>query len=128
MFVYGTLRRDMNYPLLAPHEGVSIGHGRTQGVMYSFGGFPGVVQDGSASQVVGQILSYDHLSSDEWAETILAVDRYEGHGFERREVPIATDNGMVVTAWVYFPVDTTDIQHYCSIIPHGDWKLWRESR
>lgn len=124
MFVYGTLRRDMKYPLLTPYEGVSEGYGTIQGTMYTFGGFPGVLRDDSDRVVNGQLLSYDHLTQDQWDKTIEVVDAYEGSGFSRHEVPITMHNGSTELAWTYFPHEEC-ITPYLQIIHSGDWRQWR---
>ena len=84
LFVYGTLMRgERNHRLLAEAE--FVGEARTVAgfTMIDLGAFPGVVAHGEGV-VVGELFRVD-------AETLLAVDRLEGHPrfYRRTEIELA---------------------------------------
>ena len=126
MFVYGTLRRDMGYPLLTPHEPIPIGVGSTPGKMFSLGGYPGAIPS-DESVIQGQLLSYEHLNEKEWNEVLKVVDYYEGSSYEREIVEVSLSDGTITEAWMYFNIHDDSLPRRCPHIPSGDWKEWKES-
>jgi gamma-glutamylcyclotransferase (GGCT)/AIG2-like uncharacterized protein YtfP len=63
--------------------------------MKSYGSFPGVI-DGGDQSIWGEIYNVDN-------HTLAQLDHLEGNGmlYQRREVPILTDEGNKITAWMY---------------------------
>lgn len=109
LFVYGTLRSDTNSiwhdRLIAPFFRL-VGKGKTPGVLYSLGEYPGLVETADNScQVTGEIYSFDAKMT-----SLEALDKYEGcdpgtpqpHEYKRDLVRITLDNGDVLNAWCYF--------------------------
>jgi len=127
MFVYGTLRLDMDYREITPLSGVPIGLGEARGQMYSLGGFPGVVPHATET-VTGQLISYEHHDDAQWDNILEAIDFYEGSMYRRQLTPITMHDGEVTEAWMYFPTNPGEIINatWTTLIPHGDWKLWKE--
>lgn len=68
------------------------------------------LRDGDS--VVGELFELSDASF--WA----VLDEYEGHEFERREVPVRMDDGRLVNAWVYYYRSDTDGKLR---IVGGDW-------
>jgi gamma-glutamylcyclotransferase (GGCT)/AIG2-like uncharacterized protein YtfP len=107
LFVYGTLRGTLGYPLgLAIRSAArDLGLARLEGRLYDCGEYPGAVHElGCGSWIVGELYALDE-ASPLWAE----LDAYEGCGpgqsepfeFERIPCPVATDQGATLEAWVY---------------------------
>src|SRR5262245_60266821 len=99
LFVYSTLRSQMNDPLhhLLEQRAVLIGFGTFRGKLFGLGRYPGVVPSRiSTDRVIGEIYQ---LSTSQAALGIL--DQYEGHRFRRKRVSISLDSGQTVTCWIY---------------------------
>jgi gamma-glutamylcyclotransferase (GGCT)/AIG2-like uncharacterized protein YtfP len=99
LFVYGTLRSQMNDPLhrLLEQQAVLIGIGTFRGKLFDLGRYPGVVPSRtSTDRVIGEVYQ---LSTSQAALRIL--DQYEGHRFRRERVSISLDNGKTVACWIY---------------------------
>lgn len=114
LFVYGTLMRSFRHPvgeLLRTHTEFA-GEATTQGMLYHFGAYPGLVVAGHEHlQVIGELYRFDHalsLSADR--ETLLLeLDDYEGCGpydpkpylFIREKLLVNLQDGQTLTAWSY---------------------------
>ena len=147
MFVYGTLRRDLGYRAKDGYSGTAEGLCRMPGVMISLGGFPGVVPWRSSDEremgrwggkgmqisesIIGQLISYEHTSDEEWDEVLGKTDAYEGTAsgmYTRQRVAVTpveppTDSPSPVETWVYI-YNATHIHPRnipSLIIPSGDW-------
>lgn len=106
LFVYGTLRRNYKHPmaqLLAQHA-VHLGKAHMPGRLYRVASYPGAIQDGSESWVVGDVFQLKHPQ-----RLLPKLDRYEGCArgqalhppFVRRSVEITLAGSESLTAWVY---------------------------
>jgi gamma-glutamylcyclotransferase (GGCT)/AIG2-like uncharacterized protein YtfP len=128
MYVYGTLRRDMGYRLLTPHEPIPIGFAVLKGAaMYSLGGYPGIVPSNHPSpdgEVIGQLLSYEHLDKDSWNEVLCVVDCYEGPYYNRRMTTVTGSDGVETEVWVYWPANPQHLIDNYTHITSGDWKAF----
>ena len=120
MFVYGTLRTDLYHR--TNFMGLPIGFGLTPGVMYSLGGYPGVVPGNPGDRVFGQVLTFDHHTDEEWRTILHSTDRYEGTPtlYHRRVVEVTMRDGPPVDAHMYF-FSQSDYLEKFAIIPSGDW-------
>jgi gamma-glutamylcyclotransferase (GGCT)/AIG2-like uncharacterized protein YtfP len=116
LFVYGTLRSGGGTEWsrrLASHAGL-IGTGRVMGSLFEIGSYPGMTPalcDGD--WVVGELFELRDPESF-WPP----LDEYEGHEFERREVPVCMDDGRWMNGWVYYYRGDTEGKLR---IAGGDW-------
>lgn len=98
--VYGTLAPGRpNEHELARYGGTWItgtvrGHLRDRGWGAAHG-YPGIVLDADGPEVEVHVLTSDALV-DDWAR----LDEFEGPGYRRATVRVATDDGPVA-AWIY---------------------------
>lgn len=76
LFVYGTLRRSVAHPMHAPlRETASpLGDARVRGVLYRVASYPGLVLDGGAGWVLGELY---YLRDP---DVLVQLDAYEGAG------------------------------------------------
>lgn len=99
VFVYGSLKMGFgNHGVLQYSGAEPVAEGMTlhDGFsMESLGGFPGVYADGDMA-IWGEVYEVTD-------EGLAACDRLEGHPrfYQRHEVEIVTDEGDIVTAWMY---------------------------
>lgn len=99
LFVYGTLRSQMNDPLhrLLEKHAILVGTGSFQGRLYDLGRYPGAIpSQGKSDRVLGEIYRF---SASHRALEIL--DEYEGHRFKRKRATIVQDNGKSLPCWIY---------------------------
>ncbi len=128
VFVYGTLRRDMNggmYHLLAKY-GNFVDEATYQGRLYKVADYPGVVpSDDPKDAVHGEVYQLHH------ADAVLpCLDEYErcGPGFPepteyiRVKQEVSLRNGNAVSAWVYLYNRPTEA---LELIESGDFSLVR---
>lgn len=124
LFVYGTLRRDINsemYHLLARY-GKFVGNASFQGKLYMVDYYPGLVQSDNPQDVV-----YGEVYKLSCPETVLSrLDEYEECGpkfseptrYVRRKHDVTLKTGEVMSAWVYiFERPTVGLQ----LIESGDF-------
>ena len=122
LFVYGTLRSQMNDPLhrLLETHAVLVGTGTFQGKLYDLGRYPGVVPSNrNTDRVTGEIYRF---SDPKRALEIL--DEYEGHRFKRKRVTILQEDGKSITCWIYLYARSTT---HRSLIRSGDYVQYRKS-
>jgi gamma-glutamylcyclotransferase (GGCT)/AIG2-like uncharacterized protein YtfP len=76
LFVYGTLRRSIAHPMHALLGGTasSLGDARVRGVLYRVASYPGLVLDGGAGWVLGELYSLRD------PDVLAQLDAYEGAG------------------------------------------------
>lgn len=122
LFVYGTLLQ--GFPLHGLLEGRTqfLGEGQIRGRLYSFGPFPGAVEDPKGI-VVGEI-----YESKEMTDLVRRIDEEEeydptdepGSLFIRRQVAVRLfEEGRTLQAWVYFYNGPLSRGHP---IPSGSWR------
>ena len=100
LFVYGTLRRGSRnrHARLLESAARFLGAARTAGRLYSFGRHPGAVRsEAPVEWVRGEVFLLMNP-----AQTLSALDRYEGPRYERVAAPVELPSGQQITAWVYF--------------------------
>ncbi len=122
LFVYGTLRSQMNDPLhrLLEKQAVGVATGTFQGKLYDLGRYPGAVPSREKNDhVLGEIY---RLSEPERAFKIL--DAYEGHRFKRKQVKILQEDGQSITAWIYLYARSVKRRRF---IPSGDYVQYRNA-
>jgi gamma-glutamylcyclotransferase (GGCT)/AIG2-like uncharacterized protein YtfP len=116
LFVYGTLRADAGGPAHARlMRGVRpVGRATIAGVLYDAGRYPAAVpSDDASARITGELYAVDADAAD---ALLAALDDYEGVDaahparslFVRRVTETEREDGMRITAWVYFynrPVD-----------------------
>lgn len=109
LFVYGTLRSDS--PKKSPVKSSlnryakRAGKAAMQGRLYEIDWYPGVVQSEKAEDIVTGEL---YILTNE-AKLLQHLDEYEGcsahfpepHEYMRRKIPVQTESGETVQAWVY---------------------------
>ncbi|MGH6795109.1 MAG: gamma-glutamylcyclotransferase family protein [Methylocella sp.] len=124
LFVYGTLRRDINsetYHLLAPY-GIFMGGATIQGKLYMVDYYPGLVPSNTPQDVV-----YGEVYKLSCPDTVLSrLDDYEecsskfpeSAKYARCKQDVKLKNGGVISAWVYiFKRPTAGLQ----LIESGDF-------
>jgi gamma-glutamylcyclotransferase (GGCT)/AIG2-like uncharacterized protein YtfP len=122
LFVYGTLRSQMNDPLhrLLEQQAVQVGFGTFRGKLFDLGRYPGAVPSHvSTDRVIGEVY---RLSAPQAVLRIL--DQYEGHRFRRKPVSIALESGSTVTCWIYLYQGS--VKHR-KLIPSGDYAQYLDS-
>jgi gamma-glutamylcyclotransferase (GGCT)/AIG2-like uncharacterized protein YtfP len=122
LFVYGTLRSQMNDPLHRVLEtyAIFVGAGSFQGKLYDIGRYPGAIKSRrNTDRVIGEIY---HLSEPRRALEIL--DEYEGRRFRRKRVTILQEDGKSIACWIY--LYARSITHR-SLIRSGDYVQYRNS-
>lgn len=131
VFVYGTLRagevNDLN--TAAARHGIAaprcLGSGTVAGRLYDFGSYPGLVADGAAGAVLGDIYEVDEALVpvlDEIEEV------YPGQAtlFVRTTMPVARPGGAPLDCLIY-PVDAAAAAALPRI-ENGDWVAYRRAR
>ena len=122
LFVYGTLRSQLNDPLhrLLETHAVLVGTGSFQGKLYDLGRYPGAVSSrGHTDHVIGEIYRF---SDPQRALEIL--DEYEGHRFKRKRVTIVQESGKSIPCWIYLYARSVRRRPR---IPSGDYIRYRNS-
>jgi gamma-glutamylcyclotransferase (GGCT)/AIG2-like uncharacterized protein YtfP len=122
LFVYGTLRSQMNDPLhrLLETHAVQLGTGTFQGKLYDLGRYPGVIRSRrNTDRVIGEIYRF---SDPQQAFEIL--DEYEGHRFKRKRVTIIQEDGKSITSWIYLYARSVTRR---ALIRSGDYVQYRNS-
>jgi gamma-glutamylcyclotransferase (GGCT)/AIG2-like uncharacterized protein YtfP len=122
LFVYGTLRSQMNDPFhrLLETRAVPVGTGTFQGKLYDLGRYPGVVRSRrNTDRVIGEIYRF---SDSQRAFQIL--DEYEGHRFKRKRVTIIQEDGKSITSWIYLYARSVTRR---ALIRSGDYVQYRNS-
>jgi gamma-glutamylcyclotransferase (GGCT)/AIG2-like uncharacterized protein YtfP len=122
LFVYGTLRSQMNDPLhrLLEMHAVLVGTGTFQGKLYDLGRYPGAVRSRTnTDRVIGEIYRF---SDPRRAFEIL--DEYEGHRFKRKRVTIIQADGKSITSWIYLYARSVRRR---ALIRSGDYVQYRNS-
>ena len=122
LFVYGTLRSQMNDPLhrLLEMHAVFVGTGFFQGKLYDIGRYPGAIRSHrNTDRVIGEIYRF---SDSQRAFQIL--DEYEGHRFKRKRVTIIQEDAKSIASWIYLYARSVK-RH--PRIPSGDYIQYRNS-
>ena len=122
LFVYGTLRSQMNDPLhrLLERYAIFVGTGSFQGKLYDIGRYPGAIRSRRNTDcVIGEIY---RLSEPRRALEIL--DEYEGHRFKRKRVTIIQEDGESITSWIYLYGRSVTRR---ALIRSGDYVQYRNS-
>jgi gamma-glutamylcyclotransferase (GGCT)/AIG2-like uncharacterized protein YtfP len=105
LFVYGTLRSESAHPMASRLRAGAklIGKGKTAGLLYDLGAYPGAVFASSErARVIGDVF---RLGAN--AKLLAELDSYEGiTGAEddmwtRLQIDIRLDRGGIVEAWAY---------------------------
>lgn len=106
LFVYGTLRRGYDHPMQALLERLAHYHapGWCAGRLYRVSHYPGLVPGSATGRVRGDIYRIDAATG-----LLPRLDAYEAcgaddplpHDYARRVLPVVTDTGETVSAWVY---------------------------
>ncbi len=117
VFVYGTLLAgEPNHHLLANAK--LVGKARTEPAfeLRDLGAFPGLVRGGE-HDVVGEVYAVD-------AETLAALDWFEGHPRFYRRRRIALSDGVYIETYLLTPAEVAGRP----IIISGNWRQWRQHR
>ena len=113
LFVYGKLRKggalpmDENFP-----DAIYIGEATVDGKLYDLGQFPGLILDGTGSEVFGAVYKIDEA-------TIVQLDEIEASAEYYRQLRNATVDDEKIECWIYLPdpQKCTDDK----FIESGDW-------
>src|SRR5438270_3155908 len=97
LFVYGKLRKGGALPMDENFAGASfVGNATVNGKLYDLGQFPGLVLDGSDSQVLGAVYKIDD-------DTITRLDEIEASAEYFRQRRTAVVAKEKVDCWIYLP-------------------------
>lgn len=130
LFVYGTLRRDLQYAMhdVLARAAQCVGDASVRGALFDLGAYPGLVVDAPEAGFVRGALYAFHAGTAE--QTLAVLDAYEGctssdippHAYRRALIQVALADGPTVSAWAYLlnrpPTGLTRI-------PGGDYVAWR---
>jgi pyruvate carboxylase len=122
LFVYGTLRSQMNDPLhrLLETHAILVGTGTFQGKLYDLGRYPGAIPSrGKTDCVIGEIYRFS-----EPQRALEILDQYEGHRFKRKRVTIIQADGKSITSWIYLYARSVTRR---ALIRSGDYVQFRNS-
>jgi gamma-glutamylcyclotransferase (GGCT)/AIG2-like uncharacterized protein YtfP len=122
LFVYGTLRSQMNDPLhrLLETYAIFVGTGSFQGKLYDIGRYPGaVLSRRNTDCVIGEI----YRLSEPW-RALEILDEYEGHRFKRKRVTIFQEDGKSIDCWIYLYARSVTRR---ALIRSGDYVQYRNS-
>ena len=108
LFVYGTLRRGSEAPVLKLIKDAVewIGFAQVKGKLYDIGDYPGATPlEDSASVIVGEVMLLKNAE-----EVFVVLDEYEAHDpenaggseFCRMIEEVMLKDGAVVKAWIYW--------------------------
>lgn len=115
VFVYGSLRRGNAgaMPVRFP-EATYVSEGRVRGSLYDLGEYPGLVLDGEASFVTGEVYEVDD-------DTLNRLDKFElTSDYSRRQVEV--EHGLERTdCWIYVSERDGEFFSDCELIATGDW-------
>lgn len=122
VFVYGSLRRgnpgamSVRFP-----NAVYVAEGRVRGSLYDLGEYPGLVMDGAASFVTGEVYQVDD-------DTLNRLDMFElTSDYSRKQVEV--EHGLERTdCWIYVPDRVAEFFGDHELIESGDWIAHVRSR
>ena len=122
VFVYGSLRRgnagamSVRFP-----DATYVAEGRVRGSLYDLGEYPGLVLDGAASFVSGEVYEVDD-------DTLYRLDEFElTSDYSRKQVEV--EHGSEHTdCWIYVPERDAEFFADCELIKSGDWIAHVRSR
>src|SRR5262249_16219678 len=107
LFVYGTLRRSSGHPMaeFLAQKARFVGQGKTRGRRVGHGAASGVGRGGDGGLIEAENAE-DWVDGDvfelrEPAQTLAALDRYEGSGFARTTATVVLDDDAEISAWLY---------------------------
>ena len=114
VFVYGTLMRDeINHRLLATARFVAEAHTEPCFELFDLGHFP-AMSAGGQTVVRGEIYAVDD-------QTLVRLDRLEGHPELYQRTPIRLANGQEVQTYL---MEDARMRRR-PVIPSGDWRAHR---
>jgi gamma-glutamylcyclotransferase (GGCT)/AIG2-like uncharacterized protein YtfP len=117
VFVYGTLRRGGSNAFRMK-DAEFVGAATVRGVLYSISWYPGLVIDGSAGAVTGDLYLVDpELLRELDAFEGISANEIEGAEYRRVRVP-ATADGRRIEAWAYEWIGPVDPARK---VGSGDW-------
>ena len=120
VFVYGSLRRgnvgamSVRFP-----EATYVAEGKVCGRLYDLGAYPGLLLDGSAPMVTGEVYEVDDDTLDRLDEFELTSD------YSRKQVEVEHGSERM-ECWIYVP--EAEVLTGCELIASGDWIEHMRSR
>ena len=122
VFVYGSLRRGNAGAMSARFPEASyVAEGKVRGRLYDLGAYPGLLLDGSASMVTGEVYEVDD-------DTLRRLDEFElTSDYIRKQVEV--EHGSERTdCWIYVPERDAEVLKGLDLIESGDWIAHTRSR
>lgn len=120
LFVYGTLRRELNDSMhrLLSRYSTFVGTGMFHGRLYDLGRYPGAVDSrGKSDRVMGEIYKLTNQKN-----VFEVIDEYEGPEFRRKRATISLAGGDKLSYWIYVYKESTT-RH--TFISSGDYVRYR---
>ncbi|WP_146948579.1 gamma-glutamylcyclotransferase family protein [Cyclobacterium qasimii] len=124
LFVYGTLRKGFGHPMaeLLERSGELFTSGTCKGLLYDLGPYPVFTY---TSVLEEEVFGDVYLLHNEH-EVLTILDEYEGVGekletgvtYERIKLDIESEDGVILSAWVYLHLGTLD---HLTPIEGGDY-------
>ncbi|HKO43473.1 MAG TPA: gamma-glutamylcyclotransferase family protein [Pyrinomonadaceae bacterium] len=115
VFVYGSLRRgnasemSVRFP-----DATYVAEGKVRGRLYDLGAYPGLLLDGSASMVKGEVYEVDD-------DTLHRLDEFElNSDYSRKHVEVELGSERT-ECWIYVPGRAAEVLTGYEIIESGDW-------
>jgi len=133
LFVYGTLRRNLEHPMHAILKRAAhfVGEATVRGTLYDLGAYPAlVVGEDRHRRVTGEVYALELHGAPAALE---ALDAYEGcaagdpepHEYRRAILQASLSDGSVLAAWTY----VLNRPHGgLTLVAGGDYIAWVKSR
>ena len=115
VFVYGSLKRgnasemSVRFP-----DATYLAEGRVHGRLYDLGAYPGLLLDGSASMVTGEVYEVND-------DTLHRLDEFElTSDYSRKQVEVQFGSEHT-KCWIYVPERDAEFFSDYKLIESGDW-------
>lgn len=108
LFAYGLLRGEFESPMadLMKQQACRIGPAKLRAQLFDIGGYPGVIKPNTDNQtVLGELFEVPN-PQQLWprldAFEGISSDQAQPYEYDRALADVTTENGVVVSAWVYW--------------------------
>lgn len=129
VFVYGTLRRQLDMPIeqLLKGQVTFVGEGYIKGELYLVNYYPGlVIADNNDKTVLGEVYELENVG-----KSLPILDHYEGYGanfpspneYIRQTIVVKMKDASLLNCWVYVYNWTIEESH--KAIKNGDFLAFR---
>lgn len=122
VFVYGSLRSGSAGAMSVRFPNATyVTEGKVRGRLYDMGEYPGLMLDGEASIVTGEVYEVDD-------DTLFRLDEFElTSDYSRKQVEVEHESERT-GCWIYVPKRDAEFFAGCGLIESGDWIAHLKSR